>query len=237
MTPQLTGRAAVTVLNFLLTDDAVYVVTDSLLSDADDLSPLAFTTKVYPLPHLQALICGTGHAQRIIEWVATVNITLLATNVVHLDRLAPAALRQLFARYPKEQSAGRDITTTLYHFGFDDREQRFAGFAYRSADDFQSERLQEGFGFKPAPDWPIDGKKITKLPQEFIAIARKQKLQDEATMMPERVGVGGQLLFHAMQRIPGARGKPVVQTSAAICHTFPDFAEMHAIAAAKLLKP
>jgi hypothetical protein len=35
--------------------------------DPDHLSPVAFTTKIHPLPHLQALICGTGHAQAIAE--------------------------------------------------------------------------------------------------------------------------------------------------------------------------
>jgi hypothetical protein len=52
-----------------VTDEAVYVLTDTLLSDPDDLSPVAFTTKIHALPHLQALICGTGHAQAITEWV------------------------------------------------------------------------------------------------------------------------------------------------------------------------
>ena len=56
-----------TVLNFLLTDEAVYLLTDTVLSDPDDLSPVTFTTKIHALPHLQALICGTGHAQAIAE--------------------------------------------------------------------------------------------------------------------------------------------------------------------------
>jgi hypothetical protein len=56
-------EALMTVLNFLLTNEAVYLLTDTVLSDPDDLSPIAFTTKVHPLPHLQAVICGTGHAQ------------------------------------------------------------------------------------------------------------------------------------------------------------------------------
>jgi hypothetical protein len=51
-------------LNFLLTDEVVYVLTDTVLSDPDDLSPLAFTTKIHALPHLQALICGTAMRKR-----------------------------------------------------------------------------------------------------------------------------------------------------------------------------
>jgi hypothetical protein len=223
-----------TVLNFLLADEAVYVLTDTVVSHPDDLSPVTFTTKVHCLPHLQALICGTGHVQSIIEWVVTVNMGILARDVVHLDQFAPAELRKLFARHTSGGIRDRDITTTLYHFGFDAQAGHFAGFAYRSTDGFRSERLQEGFGFKPAPDWPLDGAEIKKLPDDFIAIAKKQKTQDEASALAKRVGVGGHLVFYAMQRIPGLHGAFTVQTSAAICHTFPDFEAMYVSAAAKV---
>jgi hypothetical protein len=223
-----------TVLNFLLRDEAVYLLTDTVLSDPDDLSPITFTTKVHPLPHLQAVICGTGHAQPIAEWVALVNLSLPVRDVVHLDRFAPARLRELFARYANEEVPGREITTTLYHFGFDERAARFIGFAYRSADNFRSEPLPRGFGFKPAPDWAFDSQKITRLPDHFIAIARRQKAQDEATVPAKRVAVGGQLIFCAMQRVPGTGNRPTVQTSLGICHAFPDFEQMYARAMAKL---
>ena len=226
-----------TVLNFLLTDEAVYLLTDTVLSDPDDLSPITFTTKVHALPHLQAVICGTGHAQVIAEWVALVNLSLPARDVVHLDRFAPAKLRGLLARHANEDAGGREITTTLYHFGFDERASRFVGFAYRSTDDFGSEALPQGFGFKPAPDWDFDSRKITRLPEHFIAIARKQKAQDEAADPAKRVVVGGQLVFCAMQRIPGAGESPTVQTSLAICHSFSDFEEMYARAEARPLEP
>jgi hypothetical protein len=222
-----------TILNYLLTDEAVYVLTDTVLSDPDDLSPVTFTTKTHALPHLQALICGTGHAQAIAEWVATVNLAVLVRDVVHLDQFAPTKLRKLFARYPNEGAGEREITTTLYHFGFDERAGRFAGFAYRSADDFRSEPLPQGFGLKPAPDWPVDGRKITRLPEHFIAIAKRQKAQNEAAEASKRVMVGGKLIFCVMQRVPGAGNSPTVQTSLAVCHSFPEFEQLHAQAAAR----
>jgi hypothetical protein len=223
----------VTLLNYLLTDDAVYVLTDTVISDPDDLGPLSFSTKAHPLPHLQALICGTGHVQLITEWVAIINLDLLARDVVELDQIAPSRLRALFGRYAAEQAGGREITTTLYHFGFDHEAQRFAGFAYRSIDHFDSEPLEPGFGFKPAPEWPLDASRIKKLPDDFIALAKRQKAQDDATELSKRVGIGGQLIFHAMQRGAGLRGVSAVQTSAAIVHVFPDFEEMCAQATAR----
>jgi hypothetical protein len=223
-----------TVLNYLLTDEAVYLLTDTLLSDPDDLSPVTFTTKIHPLPHLQAVICGTGHAQAIAEWVATVNLALPVRDVVHLDQFAPTELRKLFVTRPREGAGEREITTTLYHFGFDERAGRFLGFAYRSADEFHSESLPQGFGLKPAPDWPIDGRKITRLPEHFIAIAKRQKAQDEATEATKRVMVGGKLVFSVMQRVPGAGNNLTVQTSLAVCHSFPEFEQLFAQAAGRL---
>ena len=223
-----------TLLNYLLTDDAVYVMTDTVISDPDDLVPVGFTTKVYPLPHLQALICGTGHVQPIVEWVAHINRHLLVRDIVQLDPIAPSSLRALFGRYALQQAGEHEVTTTLYHFGFDSAARRFAGFAYRSVDHFESEPLEPGFGFKPAPEWPLDASQLKKLPDDFIALAKKQKAQDDATKLTKRVGVGGQLIFHAMQRVPGPRRTTTVQTSAAICHTFPDFEAMLAAAGRKL---
>jgi hypothetical protein len=224
----------VTLLNYLLTDDAVYVLTDTVISDPDDLTPLSFSTKAHPLPHLQTLICGTGHVQLIMEWVAIINLDLLARDVMELDQTTPSRLRALFGRYAAQQADEREITTTLYHFGLDHEAQRFAGFAYRSSDHFDSERLEPGFGFKPAPEWPLDASRIRKLPDDFITLAKRQKAQDDATELAKRVGVGGQLIFHAMQRGPALRGVSAVQTSAATVYTFPDSEEMHAQAAARM---
>lgn len=223
-----------TLLNYLLTDDAVYVLTDTVISDPDDLAPVGFMTKVHPLPHLQALICGTGHVQPIVEWVAEINLHLLVRDIVQLDPIAPSSLRARFGRYALDQAGERDITTTIYHFGFDNKARRFAGFAYRSVDHFESDPLEPGFGFKPAPEWPLDASRIRKLPDDFIALGKKQKAQDDSTELSKRVGVGGQLIFHAMQRVPGPRRTTTVQTSSAICHTFPDFEAMVAAAARKL---
>jgi hypothetical protein len=226
-----------TVLNFLLTDEAVYLLADTILADADDLSPVAFATKIYAVPHIGAAICGTGHARAIAEWFVEVNLSLPARDVVHLDRWAPVGLRELFAGHESEDAAGRVIATTLYHFGFDARTSRFVGFAYRSENDFRSESLPRGFGFKPAPGWDIDSGGITRLPEQFIAIAERQKAQDEAAEPANRVLVGGQLVFCAMQRVPDTGNGPTVQTSLAVCHSFPDFERMHAQATARLRAP
>ena len=156
-----------------------------------------------------------------LEWVAA-----FARN--------PRPISSECARYPTERVGERELTTTFYHFGYDDRTRRICGFAYRSADEFRSEPLPTGFSFKPAPEWAIDSAKIRKLPEHFVALAKRQKTQDEATEPAKRVVIGGQLVFSLMQCIPGPRNKRIVQTSTAICHSFPDFEAMYAQAAAKI---
>jgi hypothetical protein len=222
-----------TLLNYLLTDDAVYVLADTLLTDSGDLSPVAFATKVHALPHLETVICGTGHAQAIADWVGTVNTELVVRDIVDLDRLAPAELRRLHTRYAAQGAVAQEVATTLYHFGLDTRAGCFVGFAYASAGGFRSEPLPPGFGLKPAPDWPVDGLSLTRLPEHLIAVAEKQKAQDAAAEAGRRVMVGGKLIFCAMQRVRAPSGGPMVQTSLAVCHDFPDFERLYAEAAAK----
>jgi len=68
-------------------------------------------------------------------------------------------------------------------------------------------------------------------------MAKRQKAQDEEADTAKRVVVGGQLLFCVMQRIPGSGKSATVQTSLAICHSFPDFEEMYARAKARPPEP
>lgn len=35
--------------------------------------PISFTTKFYPIPHLNAVICGTGLGRFVADWFAQVN--------------------------------------------------------------------------------------------------------------------------------------------------------------------
>src|SRR5262245_33636826 len=71
--------------------------------------------------------------------------------------------------------------------------------------------------FRPA-ERALDGRKITRLPEHFISIAKKQKAQDEVTEPSKRVMVGGKLVFGVMQRV-GAPTNALVQTSLAVCHS------------------
>lgn len=219
-----------TVLNFLLLDEIVFILSDTLLSDADKVQPLLFTSKVHPVPHWQGLITGTGSSPFILDWFTTAVGSLLARDLVHVDQYAPSLLRSLFPKHTYEPENGREITSTIYHFGYSPEEKRFVGFAYRSTDNFESERLPYAFGIKPDPKQPLDLAAVTALPADFIPIAELQKDIEKNRPLTSRVGVGGQLIAYALEVIRDESGTPTIRTTINICHDFSDFEEMYQFA-------
>jgi hypothetical protein len=76
-----------------------------------------------------------------------------------------AEARQLREALAEATIENRLLKKSVIAEGFD----RFytvptAATAYRSAEEFRCEPLPQGFGLKPAPDWPLDGRKIRRLP-------------------------------------------------------------------------
>jgi hypothetical protein len=219
----------VTILNFALAQDAVYLVTDTLVSDPVDMGPLFFTAKVFPAPHWQGLICGTGVQQFIVEWYCTAITSILAIDMKHLDEFVPDMIRPMYQQYQFDQD--REITSTIYHIGLDRSERRFVAFAYRSTNDFVGEPLEYGIHLKPDPE---DASMVfNHFPADFITIAEMQKLEDETKPMVERVGIGGDLISYMMQ-IVDVNGQPETQMAIVRCHKFPDTDAMYQSACSRL---
>jgi hypothetical protein len=219
----------VTILNFVLAEDAVYLVTDTLVSDPVDMGPLFFTAKVFPAPHWQGLICGTGIQQFIVEWYGIAITSILAMDMRHLNDFVPDMIRPMHQKYQIDQ--GREMTSTIYHIGLDRSERRFIGFAYRSTNDFVGESLEYGSRLKPDPE--DASVVISRFPSDFIAIAEMQKLKDEVKPMAERVGIGGDLISYMLQ-IVDISGQPETQMTILRCHRFPDSNAMYQSACSRL---
>lgn len=182
-----------TVINFALLPDGVFVVTDTLVTN-ERFKPAFFTSKVHPVPHLNGLICGTGSLGFILNWSHLVLGGMLARDIAHLDEFTPASLRALQANRPELER--ETMTSTVYHLGFDEREDRFVGFAYRSSADFESERLEYGTRTKPGyvGDLPLMG-----FPDDFVEVCRAQRLEQDALPPEERVFIGGHVVAYMMQ--------------------------------------
>jgi hypothetical protein len=198
-----------TALNFLLEPDRVCIATDTLALSLGGRSH-KFATKIFPLPHLQLIICGTGLLQLATDWYLFVQTSAVVRSIIGLNKFAPAILRELWARHPEASGT----SGTIYHFGFDEEAGYFRGFAFRSSNDFEEEELQQNaFGVKP----PVLMPEIKTLPDGFIELVSRQREEDLRRPVQERIGVGGEVQFAIL-----------TQNSVTIttCHRFDDFEEI-----------
>lgn len=193
-----------TALNILLEPRRVCIAMDTLV--ARHGHPWRFTSKIFPLPHLGGVMCGTGALRFITDWFVQLETEILAPDLVALDPHVTSALRVL----ARDHYVDEDNTTTIYHFGLDPATEQFRGFAYRSARGFRSEELPQGRLVKPPVDGPVDG----PLPKAFVEVMERQKAEDRAFIPRDRVGVGGDVHFLIMT--PG-------RYDLHHCHRFADY--------------
>ncbi|NML13255.1 hypothetical protein HHL08_24585 [Sphingobium sp. AR-3-1] len=212
-------------MNFALFPDGVYVLADTLVT-TDQFEPGFFTSKVHPVPHLNGLICGTGNLAFILDWSRHVLGRMLAVDMGHLNDFASDSLRTLYAARPAAER--KAMTSTIYHLGFDDQENQFVGFAYRSTADFESERLEPGIRTKPPY---IGALPLTGFPNDFVEVCRAQRVEQDAIIPAERVFIGGHLTAYMMQVDRMENGAVAVVTTITRPFEFEDFETMYLVCA------
>jgi hypothetical protein len=180
-------------LIFVIQPEVVYLACDTLALDSDTREPRSFTTKLYYLPHLGLVMCGTGLAKVILDWFVTMNSALLAKDMDHVDEFASALLRGLYSKAIDEFGQGAG-SVTIYHFGYSGQFGQMIARIYRSERDFVPEHLTTGIGVKPAPKSGVC-QPISIVPDDFISIISELAQEDAARPKSERVGVGGEVLF------------------------------------------
>lgn len=162
----------------------VIVATDTLAMSQETRKPVFFTTKFYPLPHLHGAMFATGIGDLATQWFVRLD-RFVARDMHHLDAFTQPVLQELGRQFGLDESQ----TTTVYHVGYSEQESRYVGFAYRSADDFASERLEYGLRIKP----PVQGATVESFPDDFVRLMRKQRDSDEALPSEQRVFIGGEI--------------------------------------------
>jgi hypothetical protein len=159
-----------------------------------------FMTKFSILPHLRAIICGTGFASVYINWVSFIQSKLVAQDVLFLDSIAPTWLPEI----ARDLDLPSDGSTTIYHFGYVNKMNRFMGYAYRSKNGYCSEQLQDGFGIKPA-DGNLQSTLVSIVEEKGVEqgfVDATKVLRDSDNRLPaeERIGIGGEVHFAFMDR-------------------------------------
>jgi hypothetical protein len=175
-------------LIFYTDPDQALVVTDTLAVNPDG-SPFVFTSKAHYIPHLRTIIAGTGVGGFSVDWFLRANSRMLLRGIENLDFHAPAALRDLWSSYIIEYSLTSGSTTTVYHFGFSEDSGEIAAFAYRSTNNFVSERLAYGTGVKPECSVPEGN-----LYEHLQTMMLEQRSIQAGIPASERIYIGGEAM-------------------------------------------
>lgn len=194
--------------------DMAIVATDTLAVHASG-APSHFTTKAVLVPHLRMVIAGTGVAGFSSRWFGHVNDNMTVRGVDHLDQHVQRGLQDLWARYCEEIGFPAEVTTTIYHFGISETTGEVTAFAYRSENDFQSQRLTHGLRVKPECEIPSD----YELPGGIIHMMESQRALQAAKPADQRLYIGGEIQLLLLT--------PKSTTSACL-HRFRDFDEIEA---------
>lgn len=182
-----------TALFFVLDPEGVIIATDTLSLDMDRKCS-NYMTKIYPLPHLKAVICGTGSADLIIDWFSVIQREFICKDITLIGKMAPTHLRKLFNSY----QFSKDTTATVYHFGYNIDARIFSGYVYRSCKNFEEEKLQYGMAIKPynGDILQFTMKQIIKTGNaidSIIETLKRQKEIDENQQNDEKLGIGGNI--------------------------------------------
>lgn len=169
---------------FNIAPEQVIVTTDTLAMGGETRTPFFFTTKFYPLPHLHGAMFATGIGDLATQWFVKLE-RFLVRDIHHLNEFVTPALQELGRQFGLDANC----TTTVYHVGYSEQEQRYVGFAYRSTNGFISEVLEYGLRTKP----PVLEATVEAFPEDFIRIMEEQRTADAALPFEERVFIGGEI--------------------------------------------
>ena len=118
------------------------------------------------------------------------NNRMVLSGICNLDFHTPQILRDRWAKFKVDGSMPDHVTTTVYHFGFSEEDETMNAYAYRSTNDFRSERIEYGYGLKPACEIPKDLSLMEALP----GMMRKQRETENAKPVSERLFIGGECI-------------------------------------------
>ncbi|AYB37576.1 hypothetical protein [Brevibacillus laterosporus] len=175
-----------TAFNFIYDEKRIIVCMDTL-SLNENRRPFKFVSKIFLIPHLRSVICGTGNLDLIMDWVNQVQRNIIATDISFLSTITTENLIRLYQKY--DYAIG---SSTIYQFGYSQIEKKFKGYAYRSTSGFQKEEFPYCSAIKPNTQFEIyDEIQVNGLDDAFIKLMKQQKEEDDCKH--DRVGIGGEI--------------------------------------------
>jgi hypothetical protein len=181
-------------LIFHTDESQAYVATDTLGVSTDG-RPLTFTTKAFIVPHLKLIVAGTGAGRFLGKWFVHINDHMIVRGIDHLDHHAPNVLATIWPGHQQEHSF-QDVTATIYHFGFSEVTGMIHSFAYRSTNNFRSERIPYGIGAKPECAF----RENCAFPSDIRKLMDEQRTIQASQPKEKRIYIGGEIQIHHLMK-------------------------------------
>jgi hypothetical protein len=178
------------------TEETQALIATDTLAVLPNGRPLKFTTKAFVLPHLKLVVAGTGIARFLSRWFVRINDEMVVQDIDNLDYHAPRYLASVWPGFKQEFSVQDGLTTTVYHFGFSENTGVIHSFAYRSANNFQSEPIAYGLGVKPECTIPEN----YSLPNDIRKMMDDQRSRERSQQHGQRLYIGGEIQIHHISK-------------------------------------
>jgi len=134
----------------------------------------------------------------IIDWYSFIQKNIISNDINFIDKLSSENIRNIYQQFHED----KQVDSTIYHFGFDLKEMKFIGFAYRSKNNFISEKLIYSIGIKPPDEVEDFGKLLmdgSDIYSNIIKLIIKQKEIDDKKDIKDKVGIGGSVHIFTMK--------------------------------------
>jgi hypothetical protein len=184
-------------LIYILNENQVIIAMDTLssINTKTGLKPYKFLSKIFPLMHMNCVVCGTGNFDPILKWFEFVESSFVANGIVYLNRLTELSIKE----FMKNENPSNSFTT-IYQFGLSEEDCKFYGYAYRSTNDYLSEKLEYTIGIKPQDVFGTDedlSRFLEANTKQDILVSLMLKLKEYDDKLdninPNKVGIGGHM--------------------------------------------
>lgn len=186
-------------LSFIQLDDAVQIVTDTLVSD-ENRDPVLYQHKVTALPTLNMIGVVTGFGSFGYNFFAHLEFSPHLVDIEQVNETAQDTLRTMFGAWQAFHAPKEIGTATVYLFGFPEGAEKIVRYIYRSTKDFEPERHEgmSNFGIKPPPQ-QFD-LVAPETEEAMIELAVKIREENDELRTEGPVAIGGDLMMTFMEK-------------------------------------
>ncbi|UTT52322.1 hypothetical protein [Microbacterium maritypicum] len=196
-------------------EDHVELLSDTLVTAGDGVTPVCYQPKVWALPHLNMAMATMGTAEIGLHFYQTLMQVDAGEDIEAVNDVAPELLRHIRDRLAEQRPDDGISTITL--FGFPKGSERVAVYSYTSRDGAEFDSKREGLGkvsVKPGPqEFTLEYPETYEATIELACRIREEqdRFREEGK---EFVRIGGEL---QATRVSNGR------VDRAVWHRFPDY--------------